>query len=81
MTHDMDTCMDLDCTACFPDYVPQVRDVVRDRSGLEWLVTFVGVSSRGKGMIMVLQHRREGHYADIPMLSGPSFPYGTYTRI
>jgi hypothetical protein len=75
--HDYDTCRDLDCAACFPEYVPQVGDCVEDARGNVWRVT----STRTPNGNIQLQHTGLGHYADTPRTPTGRFAFAFYTKV
>ncbi|MFE1192916.1 hypothetical protein ACFW6E_08960 [Streptomyces olivaceoviridis] len=75
--HDCDACRDLDCTACFPEYVPQVGDCVEDARGNVWRVTST-CTPNGK---IQLQHTPLGHYADAPRTQTGGFAFPFFTKV
>lgn len=73
--HDGDTCMDLDCEECVPEYIPQVGDLVKDVMGNVWRVTSTS------GRFIELRHTVHGHFADAPKTPAGGFKYGRYEKL
>lgn len=76
--HDADTCCDLECVMCCPEYIPTVGDRLQDVLGNVWVVTS---TSTPRGGHIQLRHTVHGHYADHPRKENGAFRRSTFTRV
>jgi hypothetical protein len=73
--HDYDTCLDLECEQCFPEYVPQAGEYVKGAFGNVWLVASTG------GRHIELKHAVYGHYATEVKTETGGFKYGRFVKV
>ncbi|MEU0770675.1 hypothetical protein [Streptomyces albogriseolus] len=71
-------CLELGCAVCFPEYVPEVGDYVKDGHGNVWLV--VSTRTERSGCIQ-LRHTQYGHYADAPRTESGAFMHFRYEKV
>ncbi|MFJ9720003.1 hypothetical protein ACIRPQ_29425 [Streptomyces sp. NPDC101213] len=76
--HDAAQCRDLECEACFPEYVPAEGDFVKDGFGNVWKVVSTCTARSG---CIELRHTVHGHYASQPRAESGAFRQSWFTKV